>query len=97
MHVVCTSNKAHKVAFGIQRQALWHALCLYVEEQSLQQSHSLFVKGSVVVFIPSADHMCLLHVAAACVACFSRCYLQVLRLCQSMIGLPDFFDVLCTQ
>jgi hypothetical protein len=37
MHVVCTSNKAHKVVFGIQRPALWHALCLCVGEQSLQQ------------------------------------------------------------
>jgi hypothetical protein len=58
MHVVCTSNKAHKVAFGIQRQALWHALCLYVGEQSLQESHLLSVKGSFVVFIPSADRIC---------------------------------------
>jgi hypothetical protein len=69
MHVVCTSNKAHKVAFGIQSQALWHALCLCVGEQS----HPLSVKGSFVVFIPSADHMCLLHVTSACIACCPRC------------------------
>jgi hypothetical protein len=73
MHVVCTSNKAHKAAFGIERQALWHALCLCVGEQSLQQSHPLSVKGSFVVFIPSADHMHLSHVASACVACCPQC------------------------
>jgi hypothetical protein len=69
MHMVCTSNKAHKAAFGIQRQALWDALCLCVGEKNLPQSHPLSVKGSFVVFIPSADHMCLSHVASVCVAC----------------------------
>jgi hypothetical protein len=44
-----------------------------VGEQSLQQSHPLSIKGSLVVFIPSADPMHLSHVASACVGCCPWC------------------------
>jgi hypothetical protein len=53
MHVVCTWNKDHKVAFDRQRVALWQALFPHTEAWGVPQSLPLNAKHRIVSLVAS--------------------------------------------